>query len=396
MYPPSRRLNIPTSQHPNRAGGCDKNLFMSEELSIQGTLSETTVPDLFRSLIRSAETAIVSLEAGPRNDIIYVNEGKIIFATSNDPDTALGEVLLSTGELNLQQYNQAMDRMSTPRRMGSVLVEMGYMKPDELMRAIERQASAIVLNAMRYRSGNYSIEFTSTFPDEIIALPLTTERLVLDGIARIEFWSLITRGLSRLDRLLEQTPGSDARSYTLELTAEESHVLNLLSEPSTVEKVCAQSYLSNFVTCRTVWGLLSVNFLQDAATAVLDERRAAEESEYELEGLVERYNGAYQGIFGLVFQKIGDHVYDFMDRVLLHLSPETMPYLSGMNMINEARVDFDQLLNNLISSGSENHTTVVHNVLNELLYGWILEVKSEFGGTSLEKDVVALVNQVKR
>lgn len=369
---------------------------MSDELSIQGTLSETTVPDLFRSLIRSAETAIVSLEAGPRNDIIYVNEGKIIFASSNDPDMSLGEVLLTSGELNLQQYNQAMERLSTPRRMGALLIEMGYKKPDELMRAVERQASAIVLNAMRYRSGNYSIEFTSTFPDEIIALPLITERLILDGIGRIEFWSLITRGLSRLDRLLEQVPGSDARSYSLELRDEESHVLNLISEPATVENVCAQSYLSNFVTCRTVWGLLSVNLLQDAATAALDERRAAAESEYELEGMVERYNGAYQAIFGLVFQKIGDHVYDFIDRVLLHLSPETMPYLSGMNMINEARIDFDQLLNNLISSGSQSHTTVVHNMLNELLYGWILEVKSEFGGTSLEKDVVALVNKVKR
>ena len=59
---------------------------MSEELSIQGTLAETTVPDLFRSLIRSSETAIVSLEGLGRTDVIYVYEGKIIFASSTDPD----------------------------------------------------------------------------------------------------------------------------------------------------------------------------------------------------------------------------------------------------------------------------------------------------------------------
>jgi len=41
---------------------------MSEELSIQGTLAETTVPDLFRSLIRSSETAVVSLEGLGRTD----------------------------------------------------------------------------------------------------------------------------------------------------------------------------------------------------------------------------------------------------------------------------------------------------------------------------------------
>ena len=369
---------------------------MSEELSIQGTLAETTVPDLFRSLLRSSETAIVSLEGLGRTDIIYVNEGKIIFASSTDPDMGLGETLLRSGELNLQQYNQAMERVVSPRRFGALLVELGYLKPDDLSRAVERQASSIVLNAMRYRTGSYTIEFTANFPDEIITLPLSTERLILDGVARIDFWSLIIRGLGRLERMLEHSPGSDARSYTLELNEEENHIFSLLSEPTSIQDIVSRSYLSNFISSKTVWGLLTVNLIQDAEGAAVVETRAAEETEYELAALVERYNTAYQRIFALVFQKIGDHIYDFIDRVVLHLSPETLPYLSGMNMVNEGRVDFDQLLNNIIASGSENHGLIVHSVLHELLYGWILEVKSEFGGTSLERDIIALVNKVKR
>src|SRR5207253_991121 len=357
---------------------------MSEELSIQGTLAETTVPDLFRSLIRSSETAIVSLEGLGRTDVIYVTEGKIVFASSTDPDMGLGEVLLRGGELNLQQYNQASERLVTPRRFGALLVELGFLKPEDLSRAVERQTSAIVLNAMRYRTGSYTIEFTREFPDEIITLPLSTERLILDGIQSIGFWSLITRGLGRLDRILEQAPGSNARSFALELNEEENHVFNLVSEPSKIEDIVSHSYLSNFISCKTIWGLLTVNLVQDAIGATVVETRAAEESEYELAAMVERYNTAFQHIFALVFQKIGDHIYDFIDRVVLHLSPETLPYLSGMNMVNEGRVDFDQLLNNIIASGSENQGLVVHSVLHELLYGWILEVKSEFGGTSLE------------
>jgi hypothetical protein len=368
----------------------------SDDLSIQGTLAETTVPDLFRSLIRSSETAVVSLEAGPRHDTIYVTEGKIMFASSTDPDMGLAEVLLAAGELTLDQYHSAMERVTTPRRMGALLCDLGYLKPEELMRSIEKQASAIVLNAVRYRSGNFTIEFTSTFADDILALPLNTDRLILDGVTGIEFWSLVSRGIGRVDRVLQQVRSTDARAYQLELTEEENHVLNFFDEPTRIGDVCSRSYLSNFATCRMIWGLMSINLLQDAETDVVTEKRAAVESEYELEGLVERYNGAYQAIFGLVFQKIGDHVYDFMDRVVLHLSPETMPYLSGMNFINEGRVDFDQLFNNMIASGSSDHTSIVHNVLNELLYGWILEVKSEFGGTSLERDIVALVNTLKR
>ena len=367
-----------------------------ENLSIQGSIEETTVPDLFRTLVRSSETGIVSLEADGRNDTIYFNEGKIIFAASSDPDMGLAETLLRSGELNLQQYESAMERLVVSHRIGPLLCELGYLESDELTHAIERQACAIVLNTLGYRSGNYTIEFTTEFPGEIVSLHLPTEKLMLDGVRQVEHWSLIWRGLARLDRTLEQVSGADMRAYNLELGDDENLILALLNEPQTVEQLCARSYLTNFITCRTLWGLLAVNLVQDAAGGEdMFEKRAAEETEYELEGLVERYNGVFQKIFANVFQRIGDHVYDFMDRVLVHISPETMPYLSGMSFVNEARVDFDQLYNNLISSGSHDHGTVVQNVLNELLYGWILEVKAEFGNEA-ESEIVRLANSLRR
>ncbi len=61
------------------------------------------------------------------------------------------------------------------------------------------------------------------------------------------------------------------------------------------------------------------------------------------------------------------------------MSPTTRPYLSVMNLVNEARVDFDQLLNNLSSSGSRNHPSIVHAVLGELLHGWVNGIRTEFG-----------------
>jgi hypothetical protein len=370
---------------------------MSDNLSIQGELSETTVPDLIRSIVRSSETAILSLDApAGRSDTIYFHEGRIVFASSTDPDMGLAETLLRMGELDIQQYNNALERLVVARRIGAMLVELGYLKPDELTRAAERQASAIVLDAMSYRNGAYTIEFTSEFPEGIITLPLSTERLILDGVRQIEYWSLITRGVGRIDRMLEPVPDADSRTFQLELTEDETHLLSLLADAQSVEQLCARSYLSNFHTFRTVWGLLAVNLIQDAEETMVDEKRAAEESEYEMEALVERYNGVFQRIFTSVFQRIGDHVYDFIDRVVLHLSPETMPYLSGMSFVNEARVDFDQLLNNLFASGSTDHGRVVQSVCNELLYGWVYEVKAEFHGQPIETEVVRLAESVRK
>lgn len=368
---------------------------MSDDLSIQGPLAETTVPDLFRSIIRSNESAIVSLDAVGRSDTIYFSEGRLVFASSTDPDVGLAETLLRMGDLSIQQYHTAMDRLVVSRRIGALLCELGYLQPDDLLRAAESQVNAIVLNAMSYRTGSYTIEFTTEMPAEIITLHLPTERLILDGVRRIEHWSLIWRGIGRFERMLEQARGADTRVYQLELSDEESHVISLLADPQSVEDLCARSYLTNFQTCRTIWGLLAVNLITDAEVSDVDEKRAAVVTEYELEGIVEEYNTVFQSIFGVVFQQIGDHIYDFMDRVVRHVSPQMLPYLSGITFVNESRIDVDQLVNNIYASGSSDPTSIVHSVLSELLTGWLFEIRTEFGG-ELEAVAVALADSLKR
>src|SRR5205085_1972387 len=71
--PRFRRIHELTDRivRPPRIRDVLKTPLMSDDLSIQGTLAETTVPDLFRSLVMSGETGIVSLEAIGRNDTIY-------------------------------------------------------------------------------------------------------------------------------------------------------------------------------------------------------------------------------------------------------------------------------------------------------------------------------------
>jgi hypothetical protein len=367
---------------------------MSDDLSIQGTLEEMTVPDLFRSLIRSGETAVVSLQSADRSDDVYFLEGRIAYASSSDPDLALGEILLRTGDINLRQYNDAMEKLVSSKRIGSVLCDLGYLKPDGLIRAVEHQAQQIIHEAIGCRTGRYTIDFTSDFSPDVIPLPLNTERLVLDGVGRLGQWSLIARGIGRPDRLLMHVGHAESRVYNLAFDENESYLFSLFSEPLTIGAACERSYLSNFDTCRTVWGLYAANLLEDAETTTIGARREAVETEMLIEGTVERYNSAFQRIFALVMQKIGDHIYDFIDRVVLHLSPEVLPYLSGVNLLNEGRVDFDQFLNNLIASGSADRPRIVSDVLNELLYGWIFEIRAEFG-PSVEKEVIGLIEELR-
>ncbi len=368
---------------------------MNDELNIQGSLEETTVPDLFRTVIRNGETAVLSLDAIGRRDVVYFENGRIVFATTSDTDLGLAEVLFRSGDLTYRQFDDLNERVISADRVGAVLCELGYLQPEELSRALESQVCRIVLQALSFRSGTYDMTFTEVLADDVVHLSINHERLVLDGTARVEHWSLVERGIGTMHRVLAQVPGADARIYHLDLSDEESHVYSLLGESATVAEICQRSYLSDFTTCRSLWGLLAVDLITDASTDVVNLQRAASENEMELEELVERFNGAYVETFQLVFQQIGDHIYDFLDRVVSNLSPRIAPLFRGITLVNDGRVDFDQVLNNLISSAAEDKRGVLNEGLNELLYGWILEMKAEFGDR-LDSEMALVVARLRR
>lgn len=355
---------------------------MSEDLTIQGSLAETTVPDLFRTIIRSRENAVVSVAGDFRQDSFYFRDGHLAFASSTSADLGLADVLLVSGELSLNQYRDVTERAGTARRVSDVIIEAGVMKREDLARAIELQITRIVDEAITLASGEYTIEFLTDFPSEVTAVSIDSDKMILAAIGHVARWSVVERGIGSVDRVVRQVSGADARAFALELTDAESHVLGIVSEPLSIAAVCERSYLPNFVVCRTVWALLVAGLVEDVRESTDDaddERREMISTEYELEGEVERYNTASQELFSVVFQKIGDYSFDFVDRIVSRLSPQNLALLSGMSMVNEGRVDVDQLLTNLATSAPREKRRIVGDLMNELLQGWILEIRTEFG-----------------
>ena len=355
---------------------------MSDDLTIQGSLSETTVPDLCRPIIRSRENAVVSIAGDFRQDSFYFRDGHLAFASSTSPDLGLADVLLVAGELSLDHYRTLTERAGSARRVSDVILELGMMHREDLARAIELQITRIVNDAITLASGDYTIEFLSDFPPEVTAVSIESDKMILAAIGHVDRWSVVERGIVSVDRVVRQVPGADARAFALELSEGESHVLGIISEPISVASVCERSYLPNFVVCRTIWALLVAGLVEDVRESTEDaddERREIIATEYELEGEVERYNTVFQELFGAVFQRIGDYAFDFVDRVVAHLSPQTVAALSGMSMVNEGRVDIDQLLTNLVASGPREKRRIVSELMNELLDGWVLELRTEFG-----------------
>ena len=92
---------------------------------LAGRLEGFSLPDLLWSLCRCQGTGVLRLVRGDFETAVYIEEGRIVFASSSDPDDRLGELFLRGGLIKIEQLDQAISQLNTGKRLGALLVEAG-------------------------------------------------------------------------------------------------------------------------------------------------------------------------------------------------------------------------------------------------------------------------------
>lgn len=367
----------------------------TDDLSLSGSLEEAPVPELVRGVIRSKDSGVLELRVDGATSRLCFRDGKLVFASSDDPDLRLPEILLRTGQITLAQYDEAA-RRSAGKNPGAVLCELGIIRPDDLIRCVEVQVREIVLRAFGAWRGEYVLTFGEKLPPGAVVMQLPGDRILLDGVQRIDRWSRISAALGDRSMTLRRTPGQDQRLFALDLAEDENGIFSLLSTPFTLAELCRMSYLSNFETCRIAWGLLCLNLVEEvrgAATA----GPAAEPAEADglLATAVANYNGAYTAMYRIVYGRIGEEIQDFVVELVEGLPAEMRRVLVGIDLSEGGRVDRARFEANLRAEHLGDLTAAGQEILSELLYRWVFAVKGQFGA-EVEREVAAALNAMKQ
>jgi len=363
---------------------------MAEALTLQGRLD--TVPELLRTLLGNQGMARLQLQRGEAEINLYFEDGRVLHASSTDPDFGLAEALLCGGELTLDQYIAIQDLLKRRKSFVDALTETGALSPDEFLRAFEVQAQAIVREAVGWSAGTYLMHLDEQPPADLAPLRLNSERLVMGAIRGLNRYSIIRRGLGSFHRVFVQRPDQGSRIYHIELTDEEIHVHSLLESPRTIHEVCALSYLSNFDTLKVLWALWVIRLVEEShASGPGDEKR---NDEYARSAMLESYNNAFARIHEIVFQELGEGVEAFMADVRARLSPESRSFLEGNVLSEEGRLDYDTLMITFARRHVADAPATLVNLLNEILYAWVFEVRLRFG-EGLQAEVDRAVNEIR-
>jgi Domain of unknown function (DUF4388) len=241
------------------------------ETAVEGSLAQRDFPHLVQDVAKRQWTGVLTLtHRGVRS--VVVHKGRLVFATSSDPDDRLGELLLRRGRLSLRQLVDAGRAVRPGQRLGTILVHGGVLTPKELVASVVEHTQEIIYGAFQWTDGRFRLE-PGPSPDESITLNMRTPDLILEGIQRIEAWSRVERGMGGIAARYIRSPHNQEIARTMNLGAQRLDLLNALEIESTVEDLCKALPLADFDICRTLWafGVIGVARRTDTPPAEGDD-----------------------------------------------------------------------------------------------------------------------------
>jgi hypothetical protein len=234
------------------------------EAAVEGSLAQRDFPTLVQDLAKRRWSGVLTLtHRGVRT--VVVHEGRLVFATSSDPDDRLGELLLRRGRISLRQLVDAGRAVRPGHRLGTILVHAGVLTPKELVSSVVEHTQEIIYGAFQWTEGRFRLE-PGHSPDESITLNMRTPDLILEGIQRIDAWSRVERGMGGITARYLRSPHNQEIARSMNLGAHREDLLKALEIERTVEDLCASLPLADFDICRTLWAFGVIGVAQRTDT----------------------------------------------------------------------------------------------------------------------------------
>lgn len=209
---------------------------MSSKFQYRGDLAETPLPKVLATIHRYRVPGVVTARRPDAIKKIFLDAGKVVFATSSDLDDALGAFLVRNGLLTPAQLEESGRRIAeTGRRQGEVLIEMGALPADKLASAVVAQVSAILWSIFDWEAGEVTFEVGRFRAEEKVQMDLPIDRAIRDGLLKAANPKSLVKRLGPSWTVLERIPNA---APAVELSADEMRFLELVDGRTAFVDLC--------------------------------------------------------------------------------------------------------------------------------------------------------------
>jgi hypothetical protein len=214
--------------------GGGKHMFVGE-------LATTPLPEMLATIHRNRVPGV--LDARLEDDIkrVFIANGDIIFATSTNRADSLGDMLVTSGRITIEQHRAStLHLLDNPRlRHGQVLVEMGLLTEAEMRAAVLEQVQRIVWSLFGVPEGRVTFTLGEYRADEVYKLCIATPRAILHGCKTVADPKRLVGRLGNKHTVFIRVP-ADVQTPRVDLEPGEEQLLRLADGKRTLFELCEQ------------------------------------------------------------------------------------------------------------------------------------------------------------
>ena len=238
---------------------------MAQRNILSGDLSAFSLADIVNLLAMGKRSGMLRLTRGAETRTLTWQNGEIVFARSNSVRNSLGNFLVRKGIITPEQNALSAAQIDENTRHGKVLVRMGFLSADQLHWAVKQQVLEIVYSLFDWRSGLF--EFIEGAPDsqERITLAMSTTRIIMDGVQRLDEWARLRTAIPNDHVLVEPVLHPGAVAKRADLGAEEKKLYPLVDGNRTVGELVEQARLGEFEAYTALFKLMTAGAVRLAA-----------------------------------------------------------------------------------------------------------------------------------
>jgi curved DNA-binding protein CbpA len=254
-----------------------------------GNLNDYFLADILIGLQRIGKTGILEVRSNDILKKVYIKNGDMVFSTSNQNDDRLGDILLKERKISSIQYDHSVEMMKeTGRRQGAILVELGYLKPQELIWAVRHQVEEIIMSLLGFKNGSFEFKEGPLPTEEVITLKLSAANIIYRGIKRLnEFDNLKHFFDLAMDTILCLSPDPMTLFQDIKFDDTDKKILSYIDGKTQVKDIILLSQLGDSMAFKSLFALLSTGIVEikteDEAHVEVSAAEFIEESETETE-----------------------------------------------------------------------------------------------------------------
>ncbi len=154
-------------------------------MSLSGSFSTMGLADLLQWAAGAQKTGRFDFRRSTTAKEIYIQDGVIVGAASNEPTEMLGHVLVARGKLNEEQLRAALlARRDADEFLGQVLVRLGFVNKDDLLRALAERTEEIVYSLFEWDDADFHFEPHARPGPRVVLISLPVDHVLLRGVHR--------------------------------------------------------------------------------------------------------------------------------------------------------------------------------------------------------------------